>query len=787
MSAADNNPSPAASRQIETDDDDMDFETQSESVTDADNYEDVSEYDEQEDDEAATTLYFDAEEGTLRTANGDQIEITMDGDAVEEEVEDDDEAEGGAAEGAEGTQTPQPAAQPQQRAQTITITQQQILQLLSQAGIRGVLQPGGGIRGAARRGQAEVDEDDDEDEDAEGYSYAGYDRRRLRRRRPSFEGDRYPPIPNEKGKELMESGTFGHNDRCEHTACGMPFSDHTMRKRRRLSRRMLDREMGVENRGRARALNGLASQTLIPGSKADLIINLNARCYSGQFSEDGSFFFACGQDFKVRMYDTSNPYDWKYYNTVNYYGGQWTITDASLSPDNKLLAYSSIRSQVCLANTEKGDTSDPRLLDFADMGSGRSGATGWGRSRGHFGIWSLRFSGDGSEIVAGTSDQSVYVYDLEAQRSILRIPGHMDDVNAVCFGDKMSPHILYSGSDDTTLKVWDRRSLASMRPAGMFLGHTEGLTYIDSKGDGRYVISNAKDQTCKLWDLRKMISTDKGENINPQDYTTNFDYRFSPYDTNDHRPHPHDCSLVTFRGHRVLKTLIRCHFSPPTSTDQRYIYSGSHDGKIYVWNLDGTKAGEPINVLAATKNSRPVSDERFVDRYDYYGRGGVWKTIVRDASWHPHAPVIAATSWNGWDHGLGTCTVHSWNGGDDGESVDEIGGIPAEGDHRDVEGGRLGSAPMGARVTAQLRHDARFYASGVAQDARSQRSRGARMMGGLGDGDEDDDELGEDDIDQGWESASDDEEEEEDDEEDGGEEMEYEGVDDDGDVEFAEE
>lgn len=50
----------------------------------------------------------------------------------------------------------------------------------------------------------------------------------------------------------------------------------------------------------------------------------------------------------------------------------------------------------------------------------------------------------------------------------------------------------------------------------MFLGHTEGLTYIDSKGDGRYVISNGKDQTCKLWDLRKMINTDEGERINPQ-------------------------------------------------------------------------------------------------------------------------------------------------------------------------------------------------------------------------------------------------------------------------------
>ena len=65
-----------------------------------------------------------------------------------------------------------------------------------------------------------------------------------------------------------------------------------------------------------------------------------------------------------------------------------------------------------------------------------------------------------------------------------------------------SPHILYSGSDDTTLKVWDRRSMASGREAGVFAGHMEGLTYIDSKGDGRYVLSNGKDQTMKLWDIR---------------------------------------------------------------------------------------------------------------------------------------------------------------------------------------------------------------------------------------------------------------------------------------------
>lgn len=171
------------------------------------------------------------------------------------------------------------------------------------------------------------------------------------------------------------------------------------------------------------------------------------------------------------------------------------------------------------------------------------------------------------------------MHDIETQKTTLKIPGHDDDVNAVCFGDTASPHILYSGSDDALIKVWDRRSLSDSREAGAFMGHTEGLTYVDSKGDGRYVLSNGKDQTMKLWDLRRMIPVEKSPDIDPKSFSTKFDYRSMPYSDADYRPHPYDCSVATYRGHRVLKTLIRCHFSPPGSTNSRYVYSGSEDGR----------------------------------------------------------------------------------------------------------------------------------------------------------------------------------------------------------------
>ena len=49
--------------------------------------------------------------------------------------------------------------------------------------------------------------------------------------------------------------------------------------------------------------------------------------------------------------------------------------------------------------------------------------------------------------------------------------------------------------------------------------------------------------------------------------------------------HPEDCSVMTYRGHAVLQTLIRAYFSPLASTGQRFIYTGSVDGTIHVYDV----------------------------------------------------------------------------------------------------------------------------------------------------------------------------------------------------------
>lgn len=156
-----------------------------------------------------------------------------------------------------------------------------------------------------------------------------------------------------------------------------------------------------------------------------------------------------------------------------------------------------------------------------------------------------------------------------------------------------------------------------------------------------------------------MLDRNSFDRLPIKDYSSGFDYRDGVY-TDPPRRHPADKSLVTFRGHSVTNTLIRCHFSPATSTGGRYVYTGSADGKVAIYNLDATRAGT-VDVHEATKR------KGWDDGYDddpWYGRWRMRKACVRDVSWHPSAPVLVATSWAA-GNGRGTISVHTWNEGKD--------------------------------------------------------------------------------------------------------------------------
>jgi len=74
--------------------------------------------------------------------------------------------------------------------------------------------------------------------------------------------------------------------------------------------------------------------------------------------------------------------------------------------------------------------------------------------------------------------------------------------------------------------------------------------------------------------------------MKPLKRARNFDYRMQSYQFKDKQTkHPSDRSVFTFKGHEVLSTLIRCQFSPIETTGQRYVYTGSSNGKVHIYDL----------------------------------------------------------------------------------------------------------------------------------------------------------------------------------------------------------
>lgn len=76
--------------------------------------------------------------------------------------------------------------------------------------------------------------------------------------------------------------------------------------------------------------------------------------------------------------------------------------------------------------------------------------------------------------------------------------------------------------------MWDRRTLSDGRPkpVGVLAGHMDGITFIDSRGDGRYLISNSKDQSIKLWDVRVFSNDAAANNTLKAVHEQTWDYRW---------------------------------------------------------------------------------------------------------------------------------------------------------------------------------------------------------------------------------------------------------------------
>ena len=81
------------------------------------------------------------------------------------------------------------------------------------------------------------------------------------------------------------------------------------------------------------------------------------------------------------------------------------------------------------------------------------------------------------------------------------------------------------------------------------------------------------------------------------------------YPARDGHPkaHPQDAALQTYRGHHVLRTLMRARFSPMHSTGQAFIYTGSFNGSMHIYGACRVGAMVPASTGAVCECMRDAS------------------------------------------------------------------------------------------------------------------------------------------------------------------------------------
>ncbi|CCA76655.1 related to WD40-repeat protein (notchless protein), partial [Serendipita indica DSM 11827] len=113
-------------------------------------------------------------------------------------------------------------------------------------------------------------------------------------------------------------------------------------------------------------------------------------------------------------------------------------------------------------------------------------------------VRAVSFSRDGSRIVSGSLDGTIYLWDASTCQPLGKpLVGHEDLVDSVAFCPDGS--LIVSDSADGTIRLWD---VSTGEPVGEPLrGHEGEVHGVALLPDGLHIVSCSEDKTIRLWDM----------------------------------------------------------------------------------------------------------------------------------------------------------------------------------------------------------------------------------------------------------------------------------------------
>ncbi|KAK4264339.1 hypothetical protein QN277_025534 [Acacia crassicarpa] len=193
-------------------------------------------------------------------------------------------------------------------------------------------------------------------------------------------------------------------------------------------------------------------------------------------SSDGSFIAcACGESIKI--VDSANA---SIRSTIE--GDSEAVTALALSPDDQKLFCSSHSRQI-------------RVWDLSKLECKLS----W---KGHDGpIMSMVSHPSGGLLATGGADKKVLVWDAEGGFCTHYFTGHRGVVSSIMFHPDPEKPLLFSGSDDGGVRVWDITKDKKKKCIATLDNHSSAVTSLAISEDGWKLLSGGRDKVVTLWDL----------------------------------------------------------------------------------------------------------------------------------------------------------------------------------------------------------------------------------------------------------------------------------------------